>query len=317
MDFNKERFIHFAQYDLVINKTFYRNFALFTSISLIGGTVLAFMGRYLLWTYSGVNASSYYAPSPTDIIHYQNMELAAQYIFTFLTIMMSIFAGCWAHNLRNKQGRINELTLPATNLEKFVWHVGLMVIGGFTLCLLSLLLADGINALLTLLIYDSENGIPSLTAAVFNVADLSFISDRLNLTIQADFKGHINTNLEEYESAISIIRAAGVLMFTSFISNIAVYMFGNALKYKYNIILTYVILQAISAIVGIIGFILFAIQLITPNPSIQEIDPQTILPYVPAALYIWSTANILLSVFFIWKSFQLYKKAQITTSFNK
>ena len=56
MDFNKERFIHFAQYDLVINKTFYRNFALFISISLIGGTVLAFMGRYLLWTSSGVNA---------------------------------------------------------------------------------------------------------------------------------------------------------------------------------------------------------------------------------------------------------------------
>ena len=101
-------------------------------------------------------------PTPDDFTHYAWNYLTSLYEFGFITLMMAIFAGCWAHNLRNKQGRITELTLPATNLEKFTWHALLMLVGGFALSLIGLLTADGFNALLTLLVYGADEGVGSL-----------------------------------------------------------------------------------------------------------------------------------------------------------
>lgn len=321
MNFNKERFIHFAQYDLTINKAFYRNFSLFTCLTLISLTVLFFMGRYFIWqglVVQGADGGNFLTTDPSDVLHYQNMSLAANCIFVFLEIMMSIFAGCWAHNLRTKQGRINELTLPATNLEKFVWHVGLMIIGGGLLCLLSLLLADGVNALLTMAVYGYENGIPSLAVAVGKTCDTSAFADQLNLAVHVNSTGGITTNVNEYEITISILKALGLANLTSIFLNTMIFMFGNALKYKYNIILTYVILQAIGTVVGIAGAIIFALQLSWLDAYWpQYFGDMAFLQRVPTWIYIWSAINILLSAFFVWKSYQLYKKAQITSSFNK
>jgi hypothetical protein len=319
MNFNKERFIHFAQYDLTINKTFYRNIALFTFIATIGITILCFLGRYLIYQnfiVLGADGGNF-ANDPNDLMHYKNMDVTVQYLAGFISFMMCIFAGCWAHNLRNKQGRINELTLPATNFEKFVWHIGLMVIGGYVFSLLSLLIADGINAVLTWATYGSENGIPSLTAAVFNTIDMSFIADKINLSVNVQTNGEITTNIQEYNAIMDMIGAIAFLIPTSAIFSIAIFMLGNALKYKYNIILTYVIVQAISVVLGVIVLIIVATQLTSTDSLLKTTDPLDLVPSATAFLYIWSIINILLSVFFTWKSFQLYKKAQITSSFNK
>ena len=320
MNFNKERFIHFAQYDLTINKTFYRNIALFTFIATIGITILCFLGRYLIYQnfiVLGADGGNF-ANDPNDLMHYKNMDVTVQYLAGFISFMMCIFAGCWAHNLRTKQGRINELTLPATNLEKFVWHAGLMIIGGGLLCLLSLLLADGVNALLTMAVYGYENGIPSLAVAVGKTCDMSGFADQLNLSIHVNSTGGITTNVNEYEITISILKALGLANLTSIFLNTMIFMFGNALKYKYNIILTYVILQAIGTVVGIAGAIIFALQLSGSHAYWpQYFGDMAFLEHVPTWIYIWSAINILLSAFFAWKSYQLYKKAQITSSFNK
>ena len=139
MNFDKNRFANFAKYDLTINKAFFRNLLLVTIAGAVGIAMMGFIARYNIYHDVASNLSEWNTvPEPGEFSHYTFNYLTASYEICFFLVMMSIFAGCWAHNLRNKQGRIIELTLPATNLEKFTWHTLLMLVGGFVLCLVSI-----------------------------------------------------------------------------------------------------------------------------------------------------------------------------------
>ena len=48
MDFNKERFLNFGRYDLIINKSFYRTMALICIFGSTGIAFVAFFGRWLM-----------------------------------------------------------------------------------------------------------------------------------------------------------------------------------------------------------------------------------------------------------------------------
>ena len=318
MNFNKERFANFASYDLTINKSFYRNMAIVTVAGALCIALLGFIARYTIYdsvvndTMSGQAYS--YVPAADSFEDYNWMYLTALYELGFFLIMLQIFAGCWAHNLRNKQGRINELTLPATNLEKFTWHALLVLVGGFILCILSLLIADGFNALLTLINYGTENGIKSLTTSVGEMCSMRGITEIVFMRGIGHRSGEVITN----NDAIQYFNAFTVLVFCSAFFQSTIYFLGNAFKYKYNIILTYAALQVLGTVLSFVFFICVALGVNVPTimdtttPDIEDVGQALTILY-----YVLSFITLVASALFIWWSYNRYTKAQITSSFNK
>ena len=318
MNFNKERFANFASYDLTINKSFYRNMAIVTVAGALCIALLGFIARYTIYdsvvndTMSGQAYS--YVPAADSFEDYNWMYLTALYELGFFLIMLQIFAGCWAHNLRNKQGRINELTLPATNLEKFTWHALLVLVGGFILCILSLLIADGFNALLTLINYGTENGIKSLTTSVGEMCSMRGITEIVFMRGIGHRSGEVITN----NDAIQYFNAFTVLVFCSAFFQSTIYFLGNAFKYKYNIILTYAALQVLGTVLSFVFFICVALGANVPTimdtttPDIEDVGQALTILY-----YVLSFITLVASALFIWWSYNRYTKAQITSSFNK
>lgn len=316
MNFNKDRFANFATYDLTINKSFYRNMAIVTVAGAICIALIGFFARYSMYS-SIINSGPAYAytPDSNSFEGYNWIYLTAMYELGFFLIMLEIFAGCWAHNLRNKQGRIMELTLPATNLEKFTWHALLMLTGGLILCIVSLLVADGLNALLTLITYGAENGVTSLTASVFEMCSYKNIIDTVFIR---GISGVPPINARENPTD-PVFDAFTVFLFSTIFCHIMIYALGNAFKYKYNIILTYVALQ----VLGTIGSVLFFICLAagaSNMPTLTDLSSLSEDDAIQAAIitfYVLAVVVFAIGAFFLWWSYNRYTKAQITSSFNK
>ena len=317
MTFNKERFAQFAKYDLTINKTFFRNMALVTLAGAIGIVMLGFMARYNIYQDVLKSTSEWGEPPvPGEFSHYTWNYITTLYELGFIVLMMAIFAGCWAHNLRNKQGRITELTLPATNLEKFTWHALLMLVGGFVLCTVSLLISDGINALLTLMMFGAKDGVGSLTQSVYELISFTTTDSNFVHLPTVNINGEA-TSMDEQE--IRLLHATTFLIITTAICETLVFFFGNAVKYKYNIILTYIALQVIGTIGTIAFFICTAVAADTAIDRISDIDASgsDVADLVIISFIVMGVLALILSAVMIWKSYHLYTKAQITTPLNK
>ena len=297
MDFNKERFLNFGRYDLIINKSFYRTMALICIFGSTGIAFVAFFGRWLM-----ANAfNSIDIEQLQDFWSYKNVAITALVLIMFTGIMHVIFAGCTFHNLRNKQGRISELTLPATNLEKYAWHLGLVIIGGTLAIILSLVCSDALNALLNLIFHPLEYQ----NSIIYSIYELmSFRYTYVNGTSLAD--------MEEMQGLLSAIRFMSIAMS---VSGFAFFVLGNAIKYKYNIILTYITFEFSMSILTIIA--IFIIKSLAENDSIQINSREEALAYVKASANIVAILNYLLTVLYFWLSYKLYKKAQITSGWNK
>ena len=318
MNFNKERFANFAKYDLAINQVFYRNLSLVTLVGTVGIAMVGFMGRYTMWkgTHTNGMPDDYDMDMGLMTSSYNDVAITAYYLLIFLTIMMFIFAGCWAHNLRNKQGRITELTLPATNWEKFLWHTGLMIGGGLVLCVASLLVADGLNALLTLAVYGSRHGVGSLTATVSDFFTMDFITNGIMSKVMVN--GQAMGAPQELAIALPFFRSIGFFIITHFICEVAIYMFGNALKYKYNIILTYIALQVLGIVFAIL--VLVGVAVFADNVDhITEVEngAEMLFRDMTAAAYVVGALALVLTAVLSWKSYHLYTRAQITAPLNK
>lgn len=317
MNFNKERFANFAKYDLTINKTFFRNMVFVTLAGVIGIAMLGFMMRYNIYRDVLTNTSEWGTPpAPGDFSHYTWNYLTACYELGFIVLMMAIFAGCWAHNLRSKQGRITELTLPATNFEKFTWHALLTLVGGFVLCVVALLIADGLNALLTLMLFGAEHGVGSLTRSVGEfITFTTSASDTFGMPFIS-----VNGNAAKMnEEEITLLHATTFLIIASFLCETVIFFFGNALKYKYNIILTYIFLQVIGTI-GSIGF--FIMTAVTAGDAIEmvagsDLEGEDVANLLAGGFIAIGVLSILLSVLLMWWSYRRYTKAQITSTLNK
>lgn len=328
MAFDKDRFVNFAKYDLTINKTFFRNIALVTVIGAIGIAVAMFFGRYTTWkgmvgndmeAYEQMKemaAGGYVSESllcvPGSYAHYNTMPMTTVFLTEFLGIMVLIFAGCWAHNLRNKQGRIMELTIPATNLEKYLWHTTLTIGGGLLLAFVSLLLADGFNALFTWMLCPVSDGFVSLTANYFNMLTLN---TKTIFGMFGNMQGPGLEGIESDEVLQSIFTAIRFLMCSSLLCGIAVYHFGNSVKYKFNIILTYIALYVIEIICAIgIGI---SSAFIVGNQYDLELNPSDGPSIIKGAAYTAGAIILIIACVLPVLSYKLYTKAQITSKLNK
>lgn len=296
-NFNFTRFANFGKYDYTINKTFYRNTSLLTIFMALGITLIGFMARYLMFAGSKLPVdeailldfnSMGYNPANT---FFTNMTL-----FIFASTMSAILAGHAFHNLRNKQGRIMELTMPATNLERWTWHVLVSAVGATVLIILSIVCADIFNAILNLIIFHGK----------------------VNSSFTKDMFAMISGTLEPLSEALSVFKLGVVywrlLISVGILSSIALYIFGNSLKYKYNIILTYISLYIIQTIISVGGL---SIILATVNIN----DGHTSMHSVGQFFHHTALGTVIISgiitILCFWGSYKFYCKAQITSRRNK
>lgn len=294
MDFNKDRFLAFGQYDLTINKAFYRTMTLITVFVTTGLTFVAFLVRWLMHSSmfgDTTLASGEYVPYQ----HYSIISGTVILLLAFLSTMHTIFAGFSFHNLRNKQGRISELMAPATNFEKFTWHLLVSLGGGLLVIIVAILFADGFNAILNLICHpmDAQS---SITCGIFN---LLFTEKIANVNDQEVITG-FSASVRFFAFCVSL---SGTMFF----------VLGNAIKYKYNIILTYLVYQ-FTMIMIFVGIVVTGIHL---KKSGFVMNPQNAELALSATIHTVTIINIGLAILWTWLSYRLYKKAQISSSRNK
>ena len=289
---DNKRFVQYARYDLTINRTFYRNMAIVTMALIAAVTVLGFMLRWVALSSTDYHTEFDYRPIFTALM-----------VKSLVGIIQTIWAGCVNHPLRNKQSRISVLTLPATNAEKYLWHLLLVIVGAMLLCLLSVVVADGLNALLSLMIGLSPSEIYSLTAE-----HLRYYTLTMNLPFTESTILDGETSAEWGEITKWLIATSAV----SAVWSLSAFVFGNAVKYKYNIIWTFIALYALQMVITIL-IIISAIG-IGSNIDMSTIRSEEIneMAIVRGIFITTIILTVVTSALMWWGSWRLYKKAQIT-----
>ena len=312
-NFDTKRFARYANFDLTINKNFYRNLALVLFVTIVGIVVLSFFMR---WLTNSINANP---------VMYNDLLPTAFFILIVISCALCIAGGCTLHSLRNKQVRIANLTIPATNLEKYAWHV-LVYIGGCALtAVLAVAVADLVNFLMTLMVFKTTYGIESLFTTVFSGRAVMGIAMLPREIFDVSMNGipfPVDAPLasEAYRSEWS--RNTNAVWFSCIASiffTAAIYSLGNSLKYKFNIPLTYILLQVVGFILSIlmlVGMIWLTsnydkTELLLGEPFQSFIENYHIYHYLCGSLLIVAGVG-----FFVW-AYRFYTKAQLCNKLNR
>jgi len=305
--FSISRFTNFSKYDIIINKAFYRNMGLTTIFGSLGIATIGFLGRWN--TYSdlsevteidGMNVAD--NPLLLGMANPEGVSMTVNCIIAFCASMLFIFVGHTFHNLRSKQGRITELTIPATNFERWAWHILAAVSGAIIACVLSVVCADALNAILNLVVYGGKFS-SSITLEFFRTL---FLLPDTNGGDMMAMSGSVPAILEETHNQ----NYARFLIACTLFSQLSIYIFGNSVKYRYNIILTYIALQVIGTVLLICGIIIA--HNVNFDMNIKFDDDLGKLIY-----YGFCGINLLIGSICLWGSYRMYCKAQITSWLNK
>lgn len=298
-NFDKQRFLQVAKWDLTINRSFYRNLSIVTLTGVVAISIFAFFIRWMVEDDVNPNETSRYTVAFTT--------LAISY---FISLILLVSAGCINHPLRNKQGRISALTIPATNSEKFLWHTLLMTVGSFIFCGLCVMVADAIYTTLSIMVFPTDEiysislqYVRSLFGSFPNIMNGDIMQDS---TEDMQCGGLLNIN--------SVIFWAWMVHILS----ISVFAFGNAIKYKYNIILTILflfILQFVFSILFFTSVILFGDKI---GDFFETYFSHERLPTILNGIFIVGGIICLVISAVLWYySYRLYCKAQVTSNMNK
>lgn len=277
--FSFKRFINVARWDLSVNSKFYTRSALLMVAVICMPVVLYYLYSMVMKSYLSFATI------------YDTAEGFATVINLIGLAYMIIASGYMFHNLLTKQGRINELTLPATNLERFVWHAVVVIVGVDVVFFAGVLTADLLHVLFRLPIPNAE--IHSITLAAYNY----------------DFSELLE--LDEFnKNTFGLI----VFFFLMALCYVRSFSLVNAWKYRYNIPLTF--------------FIYFLIQTFLPL-LVLFIVTQFISPEFVSNLWNWLNEtsitfwivclDIIAALLYvgIWLlTYRLYKRAQLTTKRN-
>ncbi len=285
---NTERLLQYARYDLTINRAFYRNISIVSLATLLSITLLGFLFRWLL-----AEPFSPHSTTGTAIM----LAAAAGSIHI-------LFAGCIHHPLRNKQSRISTLTLPATNGEKFLWHLLLVTVGGLLLLLAGIILSDLVNLLLSL--FAGFSHIESLTEGALSLYVGSFPDmepfDQLNM---------ISSNE---------IGALLVAELVFHLWTIAAFVLGNSIKWRHNIVWTLIGLWLLNVVLTflLVGAAAFIIDNRLQVESFYfSIGEEAFKQWLWAAYWIFIALTLLTGAWMVWKSWRLYCNAQLTNRLNR
>lgn len=292
IQFEMKRFLSVARWDMTINKKFY----LSQVAGLLVLAVAPVVFQYLLWWSSGsisiFDFSGNYGDVNVPLIK-NSLDMGLYYaiVSNFISI---IYLGYIFHNLVHKQGRIAELTLPASNVERFLWHAlfylvaPLLVFGCCVLC------ADAVNLLFALL-FGCLPLVSSLTYAWFD----------------ALAKGFVSFGSLDYSCWMV------AFMILSSLCYMSTFALGNAIKYRYNIILTWLAHMLFWIVLSFGAMFVFGLLLQVCGRecfSHMVIDINVNQP-------IWFALGCLIMLILlvgIWAlTYRLYCRAQITTRRNR
>ncbi len=282
--FSFKRFINVARWDLSVNSKFYTRSAIMMMAFISTPIVLFYLYNMLTKGFLLMGNTS------------DNVESFAMTIGLIGLAYSVISAGYMFHNLLTKQGRISELTLPATNLERFVWHAVVIMIGVPLVFFCGVVVADFLHFLFRLMITNAD--IQSLTAAYY----------------WSDFEGWHNATpgledfMEDYGyELVTTIFIWGACYTRSF-------SLFNAWKYKYNIPITflfYFILWTVLPLVLLfLGTMLFSEEYVLDFMNwLKDANPHNIIIGM-------GIVGILVYIGIWLLTYRLYKRAQLTTKRN-
>lgn len=284
--FNIKRFLNVARWDLSVNSKFYTRSAIM---------MMAFISTpiVLFYLYNMLTKGFLLMGNPSDNV--ESFAVAISLIGLAYTV---ISAGYMFHNLLTKQGRISELTLPATNLERFVWHAVVILIGVPLVFFCGVVVADFLHFLFRLMITNAD--IQSLTAAYYwGEGDFSNWHN-----YSPGFEDFMEDYGYEMVTTIFIWGACYTRSFSLF----------NAWKYKYNIPITflfYFILWTVLPLVLLfLGTMFFSKENVLDFMEwFKDANPHNIIIGV-------GIVGILVYIGIWLLTYRLYKRAQLTTKRN-
>ena len=276
--FSFNRFLNVARWDLSVNSKFY------TRSSLLMVAIIS-MPIVLYYLYSMLNHNYFLSWDVSD-----NIEIFSVIMAMIGMAYMIISSGYMFHNLITKQGRINEFTLPATNLERFLWHLVVIVIGVNVVSFIGVVFADVLHALFRLAIPGAE--IKSLTKEIF-----------IN-----SYNWNDITILGSHSFGVMLLF---ILMLACYFRS---FCLVNAWKYRYNIPLTFLIYFVLQTVFPLL--LIFIGKLFINKECIESFvewigntDPSTVLVCL-------NTFFALLYVGIWLLTYRLYTRAQLTTRRN-
>lgn len=227
IQFDMNRFLSVGRWDVTVNRRFYTNQAIALLVLAVAPVVLRYLSAWAAGDVAlfGMGTAALY---PAMDMGYWIGFMTGFYRFVFWVLPV-VSLSYMLHNMVRKQGRIQELTLPASNVERFLWHLAFCLLAPMVVFFGSMLLADGINMLFAA-VFGCFSQVRSLICAFF-VRPCS---------MPVDFSSGMGHPLLDHSFE--------VLSMLCFMSTFAL---GNAWKYRYNLIFTclvYVVLWLVSGI---------------------------------------------------------------------
>ena len=284
--FSFKRFANVARWDLSVNSKFYTRSAIMMMAFISTPIVLFYLYNMLTKGFLLMGNTS------------DNVESFAMTIGMIGIAYSVISAGYMFHNLLTKQGRISELTLPATNLERFLWHAVVIMIGVPLVFFCGVVVADFLHFLFRLMITNAD--IQSLTAAYYwGEGDFSNWHN-----YSPGFEDFMEDYGYELVTTIYIWGACYTRSFSLF----------NAWKYRYNIPITflfYFILWTVLPLVLLfLGTMFFSKENVLDFMNwIKDANPHNIIIGV-------GIVGILVYIGIWLLTYRLYSRAQLTTKRN-
>ena len=284
--FNIKRFLNVARWDLSVNSKFYTRSAIMMMAFISTPIVLFYLYNMLTKGFLLMGNTS------------DNVESFAMTIGMIGIAYSVISAGYMFHNLLTKQGRISELTLPATNLERFLWHAVVIMIGVPLVFFCGVVVADFLHFLFRLMITNAD--IQSLTAAYYwGEGDFSNWHN-----YSPGFEDFMEDYGYELVTTIFIWGGCYTRSFSLF----------NAWKYKYNIPITFlfyfILWTVLPLILLFIGTMFFSKENVLDFIDwIKDTNPHNIVIGV-------GIVGILVYIGIWLLTYRLYKRAQLTTKRN-
>ncbi len=315
-NFNSSRYINYAKWDLTINRKFYTNMFILLAAGVLSVVLVSFMLRW--GAYEIISAGE-----DADFLLDNRLWRTTMYVLIVGMIGIEIMSGCLLHPLRNKQGRITNLTLPATSLEKFAWHFTICIGGTFVAFLAATAVCDGLNALASYFAFGSEYT-GSILGELFT---RNFFSPQNMLSAMipvgsSEFDGAFTMAASEnvpLQFMLDIFSIFGWIIICGLIFETGLYAIFNSLIYKYNIPITYVLQQFASILLSVIIMaVVFCIGFHMEHNG--NVSDEQVVEFFSSIKGWFIGYNILSAVCGIgmWiGSYYLYKKAQISSKFNK
>lgn len=293
IQFDMRRFLSVARWDVTVNRRFYLSQA--TGLLVLAAFPVVL--RYMFGWAAG-DLSLFGMSEDADLGHFGltgDGDGLAVYYGIVNGCLPVVYLSYMFHNLVRKQGRIAELTLPASNVERFVWHAVFSLVAPQVVFALSVPCADVLNLLFAAL-FGILSQAHSLTLAWLRSDTLAVFSV-----------------LNAFDHSF-LVYVAAVLSSFCFVSTFAL---GNAWKYRYNLIFTCMAHVLFWIVLSVVLMFLAGIFVQVGGLTWQGYWDFNFNPSVTTMLVVVCLAELSLLVGIWALTYKLYCNAQVTSRRNR